>query len=246
MTSASQLARQTPEEHLRLALGATDPEQRLDHARDGLDAPPDELAPDTELLLLRQAYLAHVELHQLGMAVATAEAMAAVGPYRDIAHHDRSRALAALGRMPEAIEAQRMSARHAPPNRKSFQLWSLATLLQFAGDLEGALSTITRGLRYSHKDRPLLKAHAALLRLEAGQPVRKLTATRQALAAAPCGQGYGQYVLGMIAVHLEDGPAATVHLQAFLRRNADIDEPKRLTLREELRRARLALAKFAD
>jgi len=244
VTSAHPLPIASPEEHLGRALRATSPQERLEHARRGLDVPADELASDTELLLLRQAYLAHVEMHQLGMAVATAEAMAALGPFRDVAHHDRARALAALGRQDEAIAAQRLAARNAPPNRRSFQLWSLATALQFAGDVEGALAAIRKGLRYAHRDRPLLEAHGAYIRLEDGRPVRKLASLRQTLAEAPCGAGYGQFVLGMIGMLIDDHDAARVHLRAFLRRNAKIDEAKRLTLREELRRARLALAEL--
>lgn len=246
MTSAYPLPIASPEEHLGRALRAGSAEERLEHARAGLAAPPDELAADTELLLLRQAYLAHVALHQLGMAVATAEAMAALGPFRDVAHHDRARALAALGRHAEAIAAQRLAARNAPPNRRSFQLWSLATALQFAGDVDGALAAIRKGLRYAQRDRPLLEAQSAYIRLEAGRPVRKLAAIRETLAGAACGQGIGQFVLGMIAFHTDDREGALMHLRAFLARNADIDEPKRLTLREELRRARVAVERLRD
>jgi len=37
---------------------------------------------------------------------------------------------------------------------------------------------------------------------------------------------------------------AAVHLRAFLRKNAAVDSAKQLTLREELRRARRALAEI--
>jgi hypothetical protein len=40
-----------------------------------------------------------------------------------------------------------------------------------------------------------------------------------------------------------DAGRAAMHLRAFLARNADADEAKAATLREELRRARLVLAK---
>ena len=46
----------------------------------------------------------------------------------------------------------------------------------------------------------------------------------------------------MIAYHVGDIREARVHLGAFLRRNAAVGVVKELTLREELRRARVALS----
>lgn len=228
-----------PEERLTRALAARDPATRLQLAREGLSVDPDA---DLTFLLLRQVYVAQVALHQLQGAVEATEAMAATGVMPDVAYTDQARALAAMGKMDRAIEAQRLAARNAPASRKSFQWWSLATLQHFAGDPEAALATLRRALRYAQRDRPLIKAHRAYVRLDTGMPVRGLNAIRDELKRSKVGQGYGQFLLGMIAHRLGDGPAAVVHLQAFLRRNASIDEVKRLTLREELRRARLALA----
>ncbi len=232
-----------PGERLTRALTAPDPATRLRYAQEGLSVDPDA---DMEFLLLRQVYVAQVALHQLQAAVEAAEAMVATGVMPDVAYTDQARALAALGRLGPAIEAQRLAARNAPASRKSFQWWSLATLQHFADDYEGALATLARALRYAQRDRPLMKAHRAYIRLEAEMPVRGLSAIRDELRCSKVGQGYGQFLLGMIAHHVGDGPAAIVHLQAFLRRNASIDEVKRLTLREELRRARLALAERAS
>ena len=63
------------------------------------------------------------------------------------------------------------------------------------------------------------------------------------LQRARCREGYGQFLLGMLAWHMGDAGRAAMHLRAFLARNADADEAKAATLREELRRARLVLAK---
>ncbi|MCB9601247.1 MAG: tetratricopeptide repeat protein [Sandaracinus sp.] len=237
-------AAEFPEEHLRRALQAEGPKHRLQEAEAGLAFDPEELAPDTQVLLLRQAYLAHVELRQLRRAVEVADAMAAVGPLKDFAYTDKARALQALGELHEAIEAQRLAARNAPPQRRSFHFWSLATLQHFVGDVEGAEASLKRGLRLAKRDRPLLKAHLAYVRLDAGLAVRELDVVLEDLAASPNGQGYGQYLLGMIAWTIGDRAKAALHLRAFLRRNASLDEAKRLTLREELRRARVALAKI--
>lgn len=233
-----------PEEHLQRALRAKGAKVRLREAEAGLAFDPAELAPDTQVLLLRQAYLAHVELRQLRRAVEVADVMAAVGPLKDFAFTDKARALHALGELARAVEAQRLAARNAPPQRRSFHLWSLATLQHFAGDVVGAEASLRRGLRLAKRDRPLLKAHLAYVRLDSDQAVRDLETIREELAASPNGEGYGQYLLGIIAFLLGDRGRAAVHLRAFLRRNASLDEAKRLTLREELRRARVALARI--
>lgn len=152
----------------------------------------------------------------------------------------------ALGEMSEAIDAQRLAARNSPTMRRSFQYWSLATLQHFSGDTDGALASLKRGLRYAQKDRLLLKAHRAYVRLDAGMAVRGLHELRAELAKSKSGEGYGRFLQGMIAHCLGDRRVAQVQLQAFLRRNSSIDEAKRLTLREELRRARLALAQISS
>lgn len=279
MATTKELACTFPEEHLRRALRAKSPTERLEQAEAGLRffevevapsperssigqiaAPSDEasevhergprgasdteLSLDTKMLLLRQAYLAFVELHQLRRAVEIADEMVATGELVDIALHDKARALQALADMPGAIDAQRLAARRAPAKRRSFHLWGLATLLHFAGDPEGAVATVRRGLRASTRDRALLKAHLAYVELERGQAVEDLAGVMEELADSPSREGYGRYLMGMIAWELGDAPRAAVHLSAFLRRNAAIDEAKRLTLREELRRARLVLAKI--
>lgn len=233
-----------PEEYLYQALRAKDAEGRLVHAEEGLALPDEELAPDTRVLLLRQVYLARLEMRQFRGAAETAAEMALVGPMKDVAYHDRARALQALGEMDNAIDSQRLAARNAPAQRRSFHLWCLATLQHFVGDVEAALETLDKGLRGASRDRPLLKAHAAYITLEQGDGVEELGKIRSELAQAKCGQGYGQYLLGMISVHMGDDRAAGVHLRNFLRRNARIDDAKAMTIREELRRARLALSQI--
>lgn len=232
----------TAEDCLTRALEASGPEARLAVAVDALRSFDEQLEADTRVLLLRQQYLAHLELGDLDEAVEVAGLMASVGPLADVAHHDRARALWAVGRREDAIVAQRQAGRVAPVERRSFQLWGLATF-QFLDDRhEAALDTFDRALRWAHRDRPLLEAHAALVALDAGGAVEDLEGVVTRLMAAPCREGYGQYVLGMIAHELGDEPKAAVHLHTFLRRNASADEAKRLTLASELDRARAILA----
>lgn len=236
----------TPEELLRRALEADSPQRRAELAREGLEAAGDALEPDTELLLLRQLYLAHVESHRFQTAVEIATQMTQLAtPLKDVAHHDASRAHAALGQISRAIEEQRMAVRSAPPDRRSFQGWALATLLQFSGDLDGAEAALLRAERWAREDRPLLRAHRAWVVLEAGDVVEELDSVLRDLeASSRARKGYGELVLGMLRYRIGDERAAAVHLRAFLRRNADADSAKAVTLRNELRRAREVLAEI--
>ena len=235
-----------PEDHLRLALRSAEPEARMANAQAGLAFPPEAIEEDTKVLLLRQVYIGQLELHLFRAAIDTAAEMAAVGPLKDIALHDRARVEQATGDVSAAIASQRMAARHAPPERRSFMLWSLATLQHFFGDVEGALGTIDKALLIARDDRALLKAHSAYICLENNEAVEDLREIRDELRSAKCGEGYGQYILGMIAYEIGDMKSAVVHLQNFLRRNASVDVAKALTLREELRRARLTLAELVS
>lgn len=204
----------------------------------------DELTPDTHVLLLRQVYLGHLELKQLAQAAEVAAQMAAIGPLRDVALHDAARALGAMGDLDAAIEQQRLAARAAPPERRSFHLWGLATLQHFAGRAEGALATLSRAERWAARDRALLRAHGALIQLERGGAVEGLADILSDLKASRAAEGYGRFLLGMIAHQMGDPRSAAVHLRAFLNRHASADAPKALTLGEELRRARRVLARI--
>ena len=234
----------TPEDFLSRALAATSAKERAHYARLGLDADPD-VEPDTEFLLLRQVYLSEIESHRFHAAAELATRMSQLGgSLEDVAHHDRSRALQALGDTVGAISAQRMAARCAPPARRSFHCWGLATLLQFVQDYDGAESALKRGERWAHEDRPLLRAHRAWISLMAGRGVEDLAEILAELETSPARRGYGELVLGMLRYELGDGARAVPHLRAFVRRNAAIDAAKATTLREELRLARTALAEL--
>jgi tetratricopeptide (TPR) repeat protein len=235
----------TPEECLRAALEALRPEARAQLAEEGLGLLPasgPSLHDETRALLLRQRYLALLELRRFERAAEVAAEMAAIGPLPDVARHDAARAWAAAAMLDRAVAQQRLAVRAAPPERRSFHHWALAVLLHQSGDLTGAEGALRRGLRWASRDRPLLRAQLAWVRLEAGLPVRGLAAVRAALESSEVGRGYGQYVLGMLALAMGDSLRAAFHLRAFLRRNASADFGKLAGLREELRRARAALA----
>lgn len=231
----------TAEDCLRRALTAPGPAARERYAREGLATP--TLEEDTRFLLLRQIYRSHLERAELEPAIEVALEMAEAGLLRDIALHDLSRAQAASGELGAAIDSMRLAARAAPPSRRSFQLWSLATLQHFAGSDEAALETLERARRWASRDRILIDAHAAYVELDRGRVPEGLGDLLGELKKRAV-RGYLGFLTGMIGHHAGDRDLARVHLRAFLRRNAAADTAKALTLFEELRRARLALAEI--
>ena len=130
--------------------------------------------------------------------------------------------------------------------RNALETLHVIEVLAFADDIDAALATLLKAMRSAQRDRALLRAHAAYIRLDAGRPARNLRRTLDTLRASPNAEGYGRFLLGMIAHLMGDDREAVVHLQAFLRRNADAGIAKELTLREELRRARAVLAKLVS
>lgn len=240
----AETAPHAPEDFLWLALRAGSSAERARWARAGLAAAEEDLVPDTQVLLLRQLYLAFLAQRELKRAAEVARQMTRVGAMPDVAHHDAARALYALGDVRAAIGEQRLATRAAPASRRSFHAWSLATWQHFAGDVDGALTSLRRARRWASRGGPLLRAHAAYVKLDAGRGVRRLDEILRDLQKSRSREGYGQFLLGMIAFHMGDRRRAAPHLRSFLRRNASADEAKALTLREELRRARLALARI--
>lgn len=227
---------------MQLALAARDPDDRLRLARAALSHG-DALDRDTEFLLLRQIYVGHLERGENGRAVLATRRMVNVGVMADVAHHDAARAHAAKGDLAAAIVAQTLAVDAAPRDRRSFHLWSLATLEHFAGDSRSAMASLARAIRLGGRDRALLRAHLLWVRLDAGLATPGLADIIADLTRSPSREGYGRYLLGMIAHALGDEKRAAAHLRAFLRRNALVDTAKAITLREELRRARTVLAR---
>jgi hypothetical protein len=236
----------TAEEYLWQATRARDTRSRLSFAQLGLAADPDSMNPQTRFLLLRQLYLVQLEIGKLGQARGLTEEMVSMGVMKDTAYHDRSRVLFVLGETSEAIESQRQAARFAPPVRRSFHFWSLATLQQHVGASKAAIDSLDHGLRWSKRDRPLLEAHQALIILEGGDAVRDLTGIIDRLLQSPNREGYGRYILGMLYTHMGDAQSGIVHLSSFLNRNASADRAKSLTLQRELERARQVVSSRAS
>jgi hypothetical protein len=85
----------------------------------------------------------------------------------------------------------------------------------------------------------------ALARLALGERVRGIRQLRVRLEEAPCGQGYGQFVLGELAFHQGDSDAARRYLEGFVRRTLSGRVALAVALQAEVTRARQLLGRMA-
>lgn len=212
-------AAQTPELLLRKATLARTALTRAKYAQRGLahGAPLDHT---TRVLLLRQLYLSHMEGRRFADALAIAEQMLSTTVMPDVARQDAARACLGLGDREAAIEHLRIASRVSPPARRAFHLWTLGTVLYLEERYADACGALSRAARWGTTDKPLYLAGVGLARLAAGEDVdeEELAELRERLSDAPCGQGYGQFVLGELCFALGDYAGATRYLRAFVKR----------------------------
>lgn len=236
-------ARTTPEEHLLHAISARTTKARAKYAKLGL-ASRSPLDQTTQALLLRQLYLAHFEAKSFQEARETATQMLALRVLVDVAHQDAARASVALGDWEAALGHLRLAARRGPPHRRAFHLWTLGSLLYSAGRYREAAGVLSRALRWGTVDKPLYRAHLALARRAANERVRSLNRTIDELAEAPCGQGYGRFVLGRLCAHAGRREEAIRYLEAFVERTTSKRPALALSLKHELAEARKVLTEL--
>jgi hypothetical protein len=237
----------TPEGFLAKAMDAASPVEREQQALAGLALDAPDFHIETRMLLMRELYRAHLDQKQLRAARDVALEMSELGPLKDVAHHDAARVCAALGELPLAITQQRLAVLAAPEDRRAFQAWSLATLEHFAGEVDHALASLDRAERWGGDELALIRAHRVYLLLDAGREVTEaeVLEAEQALEASRRPPGYGAFLLGMIAALRGDPERARGFLEAFISRVERGDFARAITLREELRRARVCLAGLA-
>lgn len=228
------------EQWLERALAAKSPEQRVLYASKGLAhrAPMDT---SIQSLLLRQLYMGQYEAEQFELAKQTAEQMISLGVMLDVCHQDASRAWLALGNVDEAVEQLRRAARVAPVRRRGFHFWSLGSVLFLVGRLREAEVAMNRALRWAAGARPLYEAQLALIRLHDGKPVEDAEQLVDELEQAPCGQGYGRFVLGMLSIKLGMHAKGREYLQVFVSRTLQGRKAMSLSLAGELDMAQRAL-----
>jgi tetratricopeptide (TPR) repeat protein len=225
-------------------MAAASPVARARAARRGLA----ERAPldrTTQTMLLRQLSLSHYESGRFAKAHEVALQALELDVLPDVLLQDAARAALASGNLEGAIAHLRVAARKGPASRRPFHQWTLGSLLFLAHRYAEAIAMLERALRWGTRDRPLYRAHLALARLAAGERVSDLQEAIEELAAAPCGQGYGRFVLGHLAYAARAWPAARRYLEAFIRRTEGAPPALALALGGELEMARATLSKMA-
>jgi hypothetical protein len=113
--------------------------------------------------------------------------------------------------------------------------------LYLNGRPRDAVGALERAARWGTTDKPLYLAQALLARVAAGEQVSGLDTTREELEGVPCGQGYGQFVLGELAFVAKDYEAARRYLTAFVRRTTGGRVALEVALAAEIQRARRLL-----
>ena len=197
-------------------------------------------------MLLRQLYLSCYERQRFEHAHELAKQALELGVLVDVFRQDAARAALATGEVDAAVQHLRLAARRGPVSRRPFHLWTLGSVLFLAHRYAEASAALERAARWGTHDKPLYRAHLALVRIAAGERVVDLQATIEELASAPCGRGYGRFVLGHLAYAAREWEAARRFLEAFVRGVETAAGPSRgLALAGEVEMTRATLAKMA-
>jgi tetratricopeptide (TPR) repeat protein len=231
-----------PEDFLHKAMSARTPTERARHARKGLAAR-SALDRTTHTMLLRQLYLSHYEARRFSKALGVAEQALELDVLPDVLHQDAARAALADGDLDSALVHLRMAARRSPASRRAFHQWTLGSILFLAQRYDDAIAALQRATRWGTTDKPLYRAHLALAKLANEEDVDDLQKTIDALAEAPCGQGYGRFILGHLAYAAGEHRAARRYLDAFIQR-IETRSARGIALQGEVEMSKATLAKM--
>jgi tetratricopeptide (TPR) repeat protein len=238
-SSSGKASSRTPEAYLHKATHAQTPTDRAKYATRGLGQP--GLDDTTQAMLLRQLYLAHMEGRRFELALEVSLRMIELHVLPDAARQDAARACLGLGRTNDAISHLRVAGRVSPASRRAFHAWTLGSTLYLLGREAEAIGALERALRWSTNAQPLYAAQLALAQLAAGESHESLRVLRDALHDAPCGQGYGQFVLGELACKLGENQEARRCLEGFIRRTNSGRVALAVGLSAEVQRAQVLL-----
>ncbi len=200
----------------------------------------------TQAMLLRQLYLALFESRRFDRAREVAESAIDLRVMRDVMHHDAARAATAAGDIDVAIEHLRSAARRAPASRRAFHWWTLGSTLFFSQRYDEAITALERAVRWSSADKPLYRAHLALVLVASGRAPNDLQETIDDLARAPSGQGYGRFVLGHLAYAAREFRSARKFLEAFIARAEKWSASTSIALEPEVRMTLATLSKMTE
>jgi tetratricopeptide (TPR) repeat protein len=224
---------------------AQDSRQRASFARKGLRARGGRDAT-LRAMLLRQLYLAFMEERRFDRALKVAKEIVVLDVMPDVARQDAARACLGLDAVEEAVGHLRIACRVCPASRRAFHSWTLGSVYYLAERYYEAMSAFRRAAIWGTSDKPLYRAQLALAKLAAGQNVDDLEGLRDALDDAPCGQGYGKFVLGELAYCLGDLDEAHACLGSFVRRTASGRVALQVALERELQKARTLLGRLDE
>ncbi len=241
---SGRVATATPEDFLRRAMAARTAGMRARWAQRGL-ASRAPLDKTTQAMLLRQLYLSRFEARRFTEAHEVALEAAALDVMPDVMLQDAARAAIADGDLETALGHLRGAARRGPASRRPFHLWTLGSALFLAHRYPEAIAALARAARWGTKDKPLYRAHLALARIAGGEPAGDLQSVIDELAHAPCGQGYGRFVLGHLAYAAGEWDVAKRYLEAFVRRTDAARPAMAMALDPEVRMAKATLAKMS-
>jgi hypothetical protein len=201
----------------------------------------------THAMLLRQLYLSLYEGRRFEQAHTVALQALELDVLADVLNQDAARAALASGDLERALAHLRAAARRGPASRRPFHLWTLGSTLFLAQRHTEAAAALCRAARWGTKDKPLYRAHLALAKIAGGESVDEsdLQDAINQLAEAPCGQGYGRFVLGHLAYAAGQWSAAKRYLDAFLKRTTASRPALGIALEGEVRMTRATLAKMS-
>ena len=242
---AAKPSAETAEAWLRKATLATGPRDRAHFARRGLRARGGRDAT-LRAMLQRQLYLAFMEDRKFARALSVAQETVTLGIMPDVARQDAARACLGLDRVDDAVAHLRLACRVCPASRRAFHAWTLGSVYYLAERYFEAMAAFRRAAVWGTTDKPLYRAQLALATLAAGQSVDDLEGLRDALDDAPCGQGYGKFVLGELAFHLGDLEEAHACLGSFVKRTSGGRVALQVALERELHKARTLLGRLDE
>ncbi len=233
----------TPEEWLERAMAARSSALRERHARHGL-ASRSPIDRTTHAMLLRQLYLSLFEERRFGEAHEIAVQASELAVLTDVLLQDAARAALADHDLDAALLHLRSAARKGPASRRPFHLWTLGSILFLAQRYDEATRALAQAARWGTRDKPLYRAHLALAKIASGGRADNLEDVIRDLAEAPCGQGYGRFVLGHLAYAAAEWGPAKRYLEAFVRRTAAAPLLQSIALAGEVSMAKATLAKM--